>query len=190
MNHLQDLMDHLETQRQSQLNRALALSSPVKWSEASSRVDRVMLPSLLFRLIVDGKLDMATLPDAISSAWVNPEFPASGGQHVIDMWSMVFHQALRNHPKGSVVSDEGVIVQHPPIAALYRGATHEGRLGMSWTSDLDRAKWFAQRFNNSGSVYVVDLDSVRPLGVFLRRGESEWVIEQPPRSAVTLYDAL
>lgn len=62
---------------------------------------------------------------------------------------------------------------------VYRGATpiHErmNGVGLSWTTDMRKAKWFARRFNERGkvSVALVPLEEVR--AVFVGRGESEVV---------------
>jgi hypothetical protein len=61
---------------------------------------------------------------------------------------------------------------------LYRGAPASSNgWGMSWTTDRDRARWFADRFNRDG--YAVFRADVKPAAVLAYaddRGEAEMIV--------------
>jgi len=67
---------------------------------------------------------------------------------------------------------------------LYRGCQHDRRFGMSWTDDLDRAQWFADRDlgQGAGNVYMHRANP-RELLAFIdasHRREREYVLDPSP----------
>lgn len=62
---------------------------------------------------------------------------------------------------------------------LYRGVTSYNRSrkkAMSWTLDIDIAKWFAQRFGDGGEVWKAVIPKERVLACFYDKGEGELVV--------------
>lgn len=152
------------------------------WSQVSERLGRNDLPgTLAYAVLVHHTIDD---PDEIvkglASAWPAAEWPAQYVDPTI--WSMLFNQALDSL---TYLHDEEVRdrADLPDQVTLYRGATEEHAVGMSWTDDLDRARWFAGRFNGlrgtePGKVWTVTVDSDVVLARFeSRRGEAEWVLD-------------
>lgn len=68
-----------------------------------------------------------------------------------------------------------------PIGELtvYRGArTPRHRLGLSWTLEPERARFFAQRFTaGTGVVYVAHVDAEAVLAYFTSRNEAEVIVD-------------
>lgn len=70
---------------------------------------------------------------------------------------------------------------------LYRGVSGRGAArrvrGMSWTSDFDRARWFAQRFSFHGSpaVHKAVVPAEHVLAYTDERNESEFIVSLPPQ---------
>lgn len=64
----------------------------------------------------------------------------------------------------------------PEQVTIYRGQLPKYRLGMSWTTDLEKATWFAKRFNRGGVVRKLVVDKSSILFCKASRGESEVVI--------------
>lgn len=62
---------------------------------------------------------------------------------------------------------------------LYRGADETNRLGWSWTTDLDIARWFAGRpiWPSPGQVWTVTVQRSALLARIDGRSESEYVLD-------------
>lgn len=66
----------------------------------------------------------------------------------------------------------------PDEITVYRGVNSVGRiLSLSWTTDLETAKWFAKRWTKDGKVCKGKIKKEYVLAYFLGRGESEVIIE-------------
>lgn len=62
---------------------------------------------------------------------------------------------------------------------VYRGISHDGKVnGLSWTTDINKAKWFANRFSNANSrlctMTIYDKSAI--LAYFNGRNENEVII--------------
>jgi hypothetical protein len=81
---------------------------------------------------------------------------------------------------GFISDDQGVLAPEEPLT-LYRGSTSSRRSGLSWTSDVGKARWFANRQNlltrRLGFVYEAKVSPAFILGYFNQRGENEWVVD-------------
>jgi len=62
---------------------------------------------------------------------------------------------------------------------IFRGVSSpRHRLGLSWTLDLDVARFFAQRYRSEpGPVYAAELDSTDALAYFASRDEAEVIVD-------------
>lgn len=127
-----------------------------------------------FALLVIGSrvLDEETERDLAVFAWRAPEWPEQGDGV---LWRATWRRL------GFCSDLEG---EQPPTSplALYRGAVPRYKRGMSWTADLDKARWFARRFPPSnyfgqGRVYAATVPPERVFARIADRGEDEWVID-------------
>jgi len=129
-----------------------------------------------------GDVPLDDIRKNITAVWSTAEWPASiiG----VDEWVRMFRAV------GFVADDD-----EPPPAApleLYRGTTWGRRRGMSWTRDIDRARWFARRLQqDDGLVFrlLVPAEAVLAFVGFEGRTENEVVVDPrvlPPvgRSAI------
>lgn len=93
------------------------------------------------------------------------------------IWSNLYEQAADDEHyiyDGKLVEK----TELPATVTLYRGCSEEGKYGFSWTSDLSRAQWFANRFGQGDPVYQIEASPDMVLARFdERRGESEWVLD-------------
>jgi hypothetical protein len=48
---------------------------------------------------------------------------------------------------------------------------------MSWTLDIERARWFAKRYGDNGKVWKAVIPKERVLACFYDRGEEELVVD-------------
>lgn len=115
------------------------------------------------------------IKDLVSDAWNLPEFPE--GNYGTAIWHSMFDMSGPIH-----CDNEGIrALEVTEVPTLYRGAIQSRRRGMAWTSDRDKAEWFAKRLQ-IGHVggHVWRLDKVPVDRVFARfdtRNEDEWVID-------------
>lgn len=66
----------------------------------------------------------------------------------------------------------------PEEFSIYRGLMPRAKKeALSWTLDLDKAIWFAKRFNNHGKVYEAKVKKEDILSYLSNRGESEIVVD-------------
>lgn len=66
----------------------------------------------------------------------------------------------------------------PEEITVYRGIRGRGSLkALSWTTDIEKAEWFAKRWDKNGKVYSVNVSKDDVLAVFSSRGESELVVD-------------
>lgn len=64
----------------------------------------------------------------------------------------------------------------PRILTIHRGHKAHNKYGWSWTLDLAKAEWFANRLRGAGQVSTITIYKSEALAYFSRRGEEEIVI--------------
>lgn len=143
------------------------------WSEASARLGRNDFPYALVTNWHDLESE-AERRKALEQAWVMPEWPSLHAPK--DVWVSLFEQVLepetylRDH-------DLAFTAELPVRMTLWRGATEDRALGMSWTEDKYRARWFANRFEKQPLWEIEILPEYgEVLAHFTHRSESEWVL--------------
>jgi hypothetical protein len=99
----------------------------------------------------------------VANVWKAAEFRQ--GHLGIDSWVMFFRMA--DYPRPQL-----------PLT-LYRGTTKGRTRGMAWTTDPDKARWFAERFNG----FVGD-----PAGLF--RTAFAYIVVAPPDAALADIDSI
>ena len=87
-------------------------------------------PAMLFDWFYGGRLLREDMCAVVIAVWTSAEFPQD--VLTVDQWCRFF--AMADYPKPS-----------GPLT-LYRGATKGRARGMAWTSDRNKAQWFADRF--------------------------------------------
>lgn len=146
------------------------------WDELSARAGRNDLPYILAMAVLGhGTLtDLKEIAIGIQNAWTLAEWPEQAIDR--DIWLTLFQTS------GFLFNELSITPPSHPIN-LYRGAVPKYRIGMSWTDDLERAEWFAHRFDGmrgtiSGRVYTVTAPHEAILAHFTEaRGENEWVLD-------------
>lgn len=138
--------------------------------------DRNDLPHLLVEAYVRNLLTPAHLAKGIEETWTLTEYPSSGLSE--QYWVQLFEEVGYLHNSKRAPKERPT----EPLT-LYRGATRDRQMGLSWTADLERAIWFAQRFHEASgfeSAYVYEA-VVMPdalLAYFNEaRGEEEYVVD-------------
>jgi hypothetical protein len=146
------------------------------WEEISARQGRNDLPLLLCENYAD--MNKHERAKAIADTWVSAEFPAQILD--IDLWLGMFFDTF---DFDEYLLDEGEIhLKHdlPEPLTLWRGALPDFAEGMSWSSNKEKAEWFAHRLDhddNVGVLYEATIDTGLVLAKFDGRGEFEYVID-------------
>lgn len=142
------------------------------FSTAGGHVGRNNMPALLFDLVQRGVLGIEHHPAVVVEAWMVAEFPESNVHP--EFWVDWFETAGYTHNGHPSPRPEAPVT-------LYRGCAPEREFGMSWTTDLDRARWFAERDlgHGNGNVYVYHADPAALLAFIGEWGhhEAEYVVD-------------
>lgn len=159
------------------------IATPV-WDEITRFADRNSRPGLLAEAVEEGILPYVEYAAAVANAWHLAEAPET--EYGIDFWASHFSWAGFRH--------DGEQADRPdsPLT-LYRGAASGRERRMSWTDDLDTARWFAARVVDDGGSGLVIRARVQPwrLLAYIHesgRNESEWVID-PRRLRLELVES-
>lgn len=113
----------------------------------------------------------------IASAWIDSENIYQNLQQWMDIWDL-------DIPKRSEhIHDENdlkALANLPEVIPIYRGIAHKDAVeGMSWTTDKDKAIWFAQRFSGGKDrvpyLVTAKVKKSNVIAHFLGRNESEIV---------------
>jgi len=138
------------------------------------RADRNDGPLILWRWWESGgRRDVGGLRRVIAGVWMMAEWPTSALG--VALWVEMFRAA-------GFVSDTGEPKPALPWT-VYRGTVWGRRRGMSWTTDLERARWFAARYavrHRAGLVFAVDVEPSAVLALVGDpggRNESEVVVD-------------
>ena len=137
---------------------------------AVAYVDRNAGPSLLWKVVMESnRLRSDALPEAVPSVWSSAEFP----EQYLDTWDW-----------GELFSEAGFTIDYKPAerptepVRLYRGSNEDHREGMAWTSDRERAAWFASRptWPTPGKVWTALVEPDRLLAIVHDRDEAEHIV--------------
>lgn len=148
--------------------------STTAWSRITTGAGRNDFPALLAEFW--DRLTPDDLRTALHEAWTLAEFPEQGID--AESWTFLFDQVEYQVDGEARDRDDDL----PEIVTLYRGAIEDRRTGMSWTSDLDQARWFANRFSGlrdttAGYVWRIDIPRDYVLARFTGRNEAEHVVD-------------
>lgn len=118
--------------------------------------------------------------EVAGSVWVDAEGPGINAE----IWrSMVFCSDSPN--LFHVMNDEEFeeFRKLPETITAYRGCgtKQHTRNGLSWTTDRDKAIWFAKRYRHTGWLAEVTVKNTAVAALFHRRSESELIIPKVPR---------
>jgi hypothetical protein len=112
-------------------------SNPTTWAAVSDRLPRSALPAALFYSVRSGHLsDLDEIAAGVADAWTGCEFPLDGLKRAD--WSTLFD--LVGFIRGDKRADRPV-----HALTLFRGSVPPLRFRWSWTTDREKAEWFAQR---------------------------------------------
>ncbi len=125
------------------------------YSESPEQIGRFFTPEQLQQLI--------------RPWWTLIEFPGNlGTGRMVDLFQAA-----------GFVSDQDDVTAPTEVLTVYRGVQGYGSpRGLSWTTDLDKAVWFARRwpYLPLGTVWAAEVPPKHVLGMFHGREEAEVVV--------------
>lgn len=144
------------------------------WDQVSARAGRNDLPHLLVTHL--HRLPLDEIRRAVTEAWRMAEFPED---HLgTDVWTGLFDGC-----EYMVDGEPAMRTDLPDVLTLYRGALPARKRGLSWTADLDQARWFANRFTGNLPVYRIEVFRSYVLARITTRSEDEYIVD-----TTDLYD--
>ncbi len=111
----------------------------------------------------------------LAEMWVRVEYP----NNCPDASLKTFTSAFQNADKEILMSNKErrVLKNLPDEVIIYRGVKPKARVDvLSWTLSYDTAKWFADRFEENGTVYRARIKKENIFAYFDGCGESEIVV--------------
>lgn len=124
----------------------------------------------------------------LADIWISTESPNLDPNMSKSKLVSLFKKA---NPKELMNEDElKVFNEFEETVTIYRGVTSynaDNIKALSWTLDFDKADWFANRFEEDGTVYEAEIDKSHILAYFNRRNESEVIVD--PRYLIDIEEA-
>lgn len=130
---------------------------------------------IFFKLVKDF-LDKKDYTMMLRILWTYMEYPNSDRNvtktEFISYWKHVDTEYIYDE------EDKKLVEELPEEFTVYRGLMEDAKVeALSWTLDLDRAIWFAKRWNRHGKVYKAKAKKKDMLVYLSDRNESEIVID-------------
>lgn len=134
--------------------------------------------------------------------------PADIGSYLNDTWSLVeyismdvdvskadFVKLLKKSDPNTLMdeSDRRSLEGLVDNVEIYRGVTdynHKHVKSLSWSLDINKARWFANRFNQGGYVYKAIIKKEDILAYFADRSESEVVVDPSKLENIQLIETI
>lgn len=122
-------------------------------------------------------LSMKDLSEILADAWIQSENPNMDANVTKSELAAMFKQA----DKAALMTNEERkrLSEMDDTITIYRGVTPynaKNVRALSWTTDIKKAEWFANRFGQSGTVYKTQISKAKVLAYFMGRGESEIIV--------------
>ena len=123
------------------------------------------------------------LAELFADAWVSSENPNQDANCSISYLVKMFQKCNKKYLMQE--EDYRVYESLPDVFNIYRGvAVGRNPQGLSWTQNLETAKWFANRFNTEtkkGYVQTAMVSKSKVLAYFNTRNEDEIVCKVPKK---------
>ena len=109
---------------------------------------------LTFLKLAEPYLSSADLSELLADAWIRSENP-------------------------NMDEERKRLAELDDTITIYRGVTPynaKNVRALSWTTDIKKAEWFANRYGQCGTVYKAQISKAKVLAYFTGRGESEIIV--------------
>lgn len=123
---------------------------------------------MLWFSLASDYIDEPEYSNILKQCWICEEWPSRDANVSISEVIKLFKRADRSIM--APIEDKTIKV--------YRGVNRGGSpYGLSWTTSLETAEWFAKRFGDDGKVYELEVPNEHVLAIIDERGESEVVVD-------------
>lgn len=132
---------------------------------------------LTFLKFAEPYLSRADMSELLADAWIRSENPNMDANVTKSELAAMFKQA----DKAALMTDEERkrLSEMDDTITIYRGVTPynaKNVRALSWTTDIKKAEWFANRYGQCGTVYKAQISKAKVLAYFMGRGESEIIV--------------
>lgn len=126
--------------------------------------------------LIEEYLDIDDYTETLEHVWTAMEYPNADINVTKREWISYWKKA--NLTKIYSHDDLKLLYNLPEEFYVYRGLMKGAKVNaLSWTLRLDKAKWFANRFNNNGKVYKALCKKKDILAYLSGRNEEEIVVD-------------
>ena len=154
------------------------VKSEIEKSDVSGILDRIIKPyNLFFIKEIQKFVSDEDLGKCLSRAWTRIENISMDvnvkGSEIVSMFKRADKRTLMTDCERQYLESLDNEI------TLYRGVTaynRDRKKAMSWTVDIEKAKWFAQRYGDWGEVWKAVAPKERILAYFTARGEREMIV--------------
>lgn len=111
----------------------------------------------------------------LSTAWTYTEYPNNDAN--VSTRELIYY--FKKADKNILMSKDELEAYNKldSVIAVYRGVKPGAKVkALSWTTDKKVARWFADRYEKNGKVYMAVIDKKDVLAYFLNRNEYEVVV--------------
>ncbi len=154
--------------------------------EAENLTDILMLLNkpwyMTFIKYTEAYMSDEDLGDILGDCWVEQEYPSRDNNVSLKEIIAWFRRSTKKKLMDDTELESylSLILEDNLSLTVYRGVSFDGKPeGLSWTTDLEKARWFSTRFGSENSrIYKMTItDPSSILAVFTGRKESELVID-------------
>ena len=121
-------------------------------------------------------LSVEDFSSLLANAWTTSENPNTDINVDIATLSNWFQTASKKFLM--TIDEYNAYRTLPDRLTIYRGvASKSNPKGLSWTTDIKKAEWFANRWNDKGYIIQAEIPKDKVLAYFTTRGEQEVVVD-------------
>ncbi|MCM1364513.1 MAG: hypothetical protein NC215_05995 [Ruminococcus sp.] len=143
---------------------------------------------MVFLKYAEPYMSQKDFSEILSDVWTETEAPHNDPNFTTAEFVRLFRQA-----DPSCLMDEDEYEQFQGLddtLTVYRGVTSynaDNVKALSWTLNPDTAEWFANRFDEDGTVYEAQIEKAHIYALFNGRNESEIVVDPKYLMDITEY---
>ena len=144
---------------------------------------------LVFLKYAEPYLSQKDFSEILSDMWIQTEAPHNDPNFSTNKLIGLFKKA---DPACLMETDEYErFKEFENMITVYRGVTPhnaDNLKGLSWTLNPETAEWFANRFDEDGTVYEAQIDKSHIYAYFSRRNESEVIVDPKYLTDIIEYE--
>lgn len=165
-----DLIDvRTEAGREKMYITMKEVLSEKKWEDSLNVISKPYKLNFLLLLYLENKISLKEIAEKFVDIYISIEFPSKIPNLITEIYENIKDYNLLNI--------HNLKLDSKGLLKIYRGQEKENGTFLSWTTDKEKAKWFATRFSDKGYILEADISMDKIWFTVSRRGESEIVIK-------------